>query len=59
MQKQVEKRASRVWAISAPEVLANAVQMSEITGLPKWLCRNVLVWRARKGLSITVAKAVE
>lgn len=34
------------------------VQMSEVTGLPRWLCKNVLHWRYRRGLPIVIRKAL-
>ena len=57
-QVKIARVTQNARARSAPEVLSNSVAMSEITGLPRWLCRNVLIWRFKRGLSIQIAKAV-
>jgi hypothetical protein len=33
-------------------------RMHEISGIPKWLCKNVLLWRLNHGLSIEIGKVI-
>ena len=32
--------------------------LADIAGYPEWYARNLVVWRARRGLSVVIAKVV-
>jgi hypothetical protein len=42
-----------------PEVASAIQALAGITGWPKWFAKNIVLWRAARGLSVGAARTVE